>query len=317
MTYKIQMALSVGQDTAINVLVMIMLMAIGLILAKKDMLTSVGIKQITELVLRVSMPCLIITSYQRDYDAQMAKKLVYALLFSLIIHFVYILIAALIFKKRPDKKDRISKFSIIYSNCGFMALPLIESLYGSEGVFYAVAYVTVFNILYWTQGVYLYTNDIKELSFKKAFMTPGVLGVAIGMTLFFAQITLPSPIAKTANFVASLNTPLPMIVLGTYLENLNIKKILKDASLWAVTGLRLIALPILTIFIIKLLNMESIIAMPLVLASACPVAAITTLFAVRYDLDSEYSSQAVSFTTLLSIITIPAIMMIATFVLYI
>lgn len=317
MTDKIQMALSVGQDTAVNVLVMIMLMAIGFILAKKDILTSVGIKQITELVLRVSMPCLIITSYQRDYDAQMAKKLVYALLFSLVIHFVYIVIAALIFKKRPDKKDRISKFSIIYSNCGFMALPLIESLYGSEGVFYAVAYVTVFNILYWTQGVYLYTNDIKELSFKKAFMTPGVLGVVIGMTLFFAQITLPSPIAKTANFVASLNTPLPMIVLGTYLENLNIKKILKDASLWAVTGLRLIALPILTIFIIKLLNMERIIAMPLVLASACPVAAITTLFAVRYNLDSEYSSQAVSFTTLLSIITIPAIMMIATFVLYI
>ncbi len=317
MTDKIQMALSVGQDTAVNVLVMIMLMAIGFILAKKDILTSAGIKQITELVLRVAMPCLVITSYQRDYDAQVVKKLVYALLFSLVIHFVYIVIAALVFKKRPDKKDRISKFSIIYSNCGFMALPLIESLYGSEGVFYAVAYVTVFNILYWTQGVYLYTNDINQLSFKKAFMTPGVIGVIIGMTLFFAQITLPAPVAKTASFVASLNTPLPMIVLGTYLKNLDIKKILKDGSLWAVTGLRLIALPILTVVIMKLINMDTSICMPLVLSSACPVAAITTLFAVRYNLDSEYSSQAVSFTTLLSIITIPVMMMIATFVFYI
>lgn len=312
---KFQLALSVGQDTAINVLVMLMLMTIGFILTKKGILTSEGIKQITELVLRAAVPCLIINSYQRDFDPEMAKKLAYALVFSIIIHVVYIIISTLIFKKRPDKKDRISKFSIIYSNCGFMALPLIDSLYGSEGVFYAVAYVTIFNILYWTQGIYLYTNDIKQLSLKKALLTPGVLGAVIGMALFFAQITLPSPVAKTVGFMASLNTPLPMIILGTYLVNLDIKETLKNAPLWAVTLLRLIALPILTIFIIKLFNMESIMSMPLVLASACPVAAVATLFAVRYDLDSEYASQAVSFTTLLSIITIPVIMMIATLVL--
>lgn len=312
---KFQLALSVGQDTAINVLVMLMLMTIGFILTKKGILTSVGIKQITELVLRAAVPCLIINSYQRDFDPEMAKNLAYALVFSIIIHVVYIIISTLIFKKRPDKKDRISKFSIIYSNCGFMALPLIDSLYGSEGVFYAVSYVTIFNILYWTQGIYLYTNDIKQLSLKKALLTPGVLGSVIGMALFFAQITLPTPVAKTVGFVAALNTPLPMIILGTYLVNLDIKETLKNAPLWAVTLLRLIALPILTIFVIKLFNMESIMSMPLVLASACPVAAVATLFAVRYDLDSEYASQAVSFTTLLSIITIPVIMMIATLIL--
>jgi len=312
---KLQLALSVGQDTAVNVLVMLMLMAIGFVLTKKNILTSVGIKQITELVLRVAVPCLIINSYQREFEPEMAKNLAYSLAFSVMIHIVYIIIATFVFKKRPDKKDRISKFSIIYSNCGFMALPLIGSLYGGEGVFYAVAYVTVFNILYWTQGIYLYTNDMKQLSFKKAFLTPGVLGAVIGMALFFAQITLPSPVAKTVEFMASLNTPLPMVILGTYLVNLNIKETLKNTSLWAVTQLRLIALPILTIFIIKLFNMESIMSMPLVLASACPAAAVATLFAVRYDLDSEYASQAVSFTTLLSIITIPIIMMIATLVL--
>ena len=312
---KLQLALSVGQDTAVNVLVMLMLMAIGFVLTKKNILTSVGIKQITELVLRVAVPCLIINSYQREFDPEMAKNLAYSLAFSVMIHIVYIIIATLVFKKRLDKKDRISKFSIIYSNCGFMALPLIDSLYGGEGVFYAVAYVTVFNILYWTQGIYLYTNDMKQLSFKKAFLTPGVLGAVIGMALFFAQITLPSPVAKTVGFMASLNTPLPTVILGTYLVNLNVKETLKNTSLWAVTQLRLIALPILTIFIIKLFNMESIMSMPLVLASACPAAAVATLFAVRYDLDSEYASQAVSFTTLLSIITIPIIMMIATLVL--
>ena len=315
MLERIELALSVGQNVANNVLVMLFLMLIGFVLTKKKILTDVGIKQITELVLRVAVPCLIINSYQREFDPAMAKNLGIAILFSLGIHILYMLIVPLIFIKRPDKKDRISKFSVIYSNCGFMALPLIQSIYGDEGVFYAVAYVTVFNVLYWTQGIYLYTKDIKQLSVKKAVFNPGVLGVIIGMTLFFAQITLPTPIGKTVEFMASVNTPLPMIILGTYLVNLNIKETLNNASLWVVTALRLIILPVLTIFIIKLFNMEQIMSMPLVLASACPVAAVATLFAVRYDLDSEYSSRAVSFTTLLSVITIPVIMMIATMIL--
>lgn len=315
MTDKIQLAFEVGQNTAANVLVMIFLMAIGYILTKKGILTPNGIKQITELSLIVACPCLMINAYQREYNPEMAKKLVYAIVFSVVIHIIYMVIAAIIFKKRPDKKDRVSKFSVIYSNCGFMGLPLISALCGSEGVFYAVAYITVFNILYWTQGVYLYTNDIKQLSLKKVLLAPGLLGAVVGMVLFFSKITLPSPIAKTVEHLAVLNTPLPMIVLGSYVVNLNIKETLKNVSLWAVTAVRLLVLPVLTIFIIKLCNMDSTMAIPLVLASACPVAAVATLFAVRYDLDSGYSSQAVSFTTLLSIITIPVVMMLATIVL--
>ncbi len=309
------MVLDVGQNVASNVLVMLFLMLVGFVLTKKGILTQVGIKQITELALQVAVPCLIINSYQRDFDPVMAKNLGIAILFSLGVHILYMLMASLIFRTAPDKRDRISKFSVIYSNCGFMALPLIQSIYGDEGVFYAVAYVTVFNVLYWTQGVYLYTRDIKQLSLKKAVFNPGVLGVAIGLTLFLAQITLPAPVGKTISFMASLNTPLPMIVLGTYLVNLDIKRTLKNGSLWAVTLLRLVILPIITMLIIKMFNMEHIISMPLVLASACPVAAVATLFAVRYNLDSEYSTQAVSFTTLLSVITIPVIMMIATLIL--
>lgn len=315
MLERMDIVLSVGQNVASNVLVMLSLMLIGFVLTKKGILTDVGIKQITELVLRVAVPCLIINSYQRKFDPAMAKNLGIAILFSLAIHILYILIVPLIFRKKPDKTDRINKFSVIYSNCGFMALPLIDSLYGSEGVFYAVAYVTVFNVLYWTQGIYIYTNDIKQLSVKKAILNPGVLGVIVGMTLFFTQITLPLPIGKTVEFMASVNTPLPMIILGTYLVNLNIRETLKNLSLWVVTALRLVILPVLTIFIISFLNMETTMSMPLVLACSCPVAAVTTLFAVRYDLDSEYSSQAVSFTTLLSVITIPVIMMIATMIL--
>ena len=312
---KLYLALSVGQNVASNVLVMLFLMLIGYFFTKKGIFTADGIKQMTELTLRVAVPCLIINSYQREFDIEMAKGLGLALIFTVVIHIVYILIATVVFKKREDKKDRVSKFGTIYSNCGFMALPLIQAIYGDEGVFYAVAYVTVFNVLYWTHGVFLYTSDAKQLSLKKIIFNPGVLSAIIGILLFVTRITLPAPIGKTIGFLAAINTPVPMIILGTYLITLNIKQTLKNGSLWAVTVLRLIILPIITVFALKLLGWENTLSMPLILASASPVAALTTLFAVRYNLDSEYSAQAVSFTTLLSVVTIPVIMMFATIIL--
>ncbi len=314
MLEKLDLVFSVGQNVASNVLVMLLLMLIGYYFTKKGVFTDAGVKQMTELALCVSVPCLIINSYQREFDITMAKNLGFAIIFAFAIHIIYIFISILVFKKREDKRDRISKFSVIYSNCGFMALPLVQAIYGETGVFYAVAYVTVFNMIYWTQGVYLYTNDIKQLSWKKIILNPGVLGAIIGITLFVLKITLPVPIGKTVSFMAAVNTPVPMVVMGAYLVNLNIKEIFKNGSLWAVTLLRLIIFPIITMLILKLLNWESIISMPLILASASPVAAVATLFAVRYGLDSKYSTQAVSFTTLLSIITIPFVMMLATLI---
>ena len=115
--------------------------------------------------------------------------------------------------------------------------------------------------------------------------------------------------------MAALNTPLPMIILGTYIVKLNIKETLKNHSLWAVCALRLLAAPLLGMGVAKLMHLPEVVSMTLVLSCACPVAAVATLFAVRYGLDSEYPSQTVSVSTLLCIATIPLSMFIAAIIL--
>lgn len=312
MAENLMLAISVGKNVTENVLVLVLLMAIGFFLSKKKILSPESVKQLTEVVLTVVIPCVIINAYQRDFDPSMARNLCRAFLLALVVHAVCIALAPLIFKKREDKKDRIRKLSFIYSNCSFIAIPLVQSLYGSDGVFYAVAYITVFNIFVWTHGIYLYTRDVKQLSLKKAFTTPGFLGTVAGVAMFFLKIRLPSPVVKTLSFVADLNTPVPMIILGTYLTGLNLKETVKDLSVWAVSFLRLIAAPIIGIFAAKMMNLPENAAMSIVLSCACPVATISALFAVRYGLDREYASEIVSVSTLLGILTIPAVMFFAT-----
>lgn len=315
MADNFQLALSVGQNVALSVLVMFMLMAIGFFMAKKKIFTPDGIKQMSELVLRIVVPCVTINAYQREFDFALAKSLLMGVIFAIIFHIIQIVVSPLIFRPREDKKDRASIFATVYSNCGFMAFPLVEALYGTEGVFFSVSYMTVFIILQWTHGVYVFTKDIKQLSLKKAFLTPGVLGSAIGLVIFVFGIKLPSPISRTLGFISSLNTPLPMIILGTYLVNIDIKKVIKDSSIWIVSLMRLLVYPIMGIFIIKLMGIDGTLGMSLVLSAACPVATATTLFAIRYNVQTEYASESGSFSTILSIISIPLVMVLATLIL--
>lgn len=304
-------SLQVGQSVGASILVLFVLIAIGFIFAKLGIITPDGTKQMTEVLLRAVVPCVIINAYQREFDVTLLRNLGLALLFSVLIHFIAILVVPLFFKPTEDNRHKVSIFSVIYSNAGFIALPLVQSVYGQEGVFYAVAYLTVFNILYWTHGVYVYTGDIKQLAFKKAFLTPGVLGTLIGLILFLCGIKLPGTAERTVSFLASLNTPLPMIIIGTYLVSLDIKKVIKNKKMWFVCFLRLIAFPVVAMILATVMGLPDNIKLPLIMSSACPVAVVTTLLATRYGLDSGYASEAVSMTNILSIITIPLMMIMA------
>ncbi len=310
----LSVSLAVGQNVGLSILVLFILIGVGFLFAKKGILTETGTKQMTEVLLYAVVPCVIINAYQRDFNPEMVKNLLLAVLFSILIHLFAILIVPHIFKKRTDNRHKINIFSVIYSNAGFIALPLVQVVYGQEGVFYAVAYLTVFNLLYWTHGVYVYTGDIKTLSIKKAILTPGVLGTLLGLILFLANIRLPVIVQQPISYLAALNTPIPMLILGTYLVRLNIKKVIKNGGMWLVCLLRLIVFPLCAILLANLMALPDAIKLPLVMSSACPIAVVTTLFATRYGMDSAYASQLVSMTNILSVVTIPLVMICATIV---
>ncbi len=293
-----------------QVAVIFLLILVGAVMKKKQMVTQTGIDQFTNLLLKVVTPCVLINAYQKELEVKLVRGLLVAVVFSLITNGVAILLSHLLFRKEPSKRYRINIFCSVYSNCGFMAIPLLSAALGSDGVFYGSAYLAVFSILYWTHGVYVYTaGDKNEISLKKAIFNPGVVGTTISLILFFAQIQLPSIVLEPIKHLANLNTPLSMIVLGFYLANLNIKRVIKSGGMYVVCAVRLVLIPLISIGIAKLLPMDQTVAQAVMISTACPSAAVSALFAKKYHLDADYASEIVSVSTLLSIITIPLIIL--------
>lgn len=297
-----------------QVFIMLVLILIGFAFTKKGLITKAGTKDISAILLTIVTPCVLIKAYQIDYSSEIVRELLMSFVLSILIHIVFIVLSYILCRYEKNSEKRISIiFTCAYSNCGFMGIPLLAATLGDKGVLLGSAYLATFNVLVWTHGYCMYGRSIKYLSLKNLIKNPGVIGVCLALVLFFTRIRIQGPLKDIVGYCASLNTPLAMFLLGTYLARNNFKKAVAESGIYIVTIIKLIVFPLIAVFLFCLIGTDSFLATTLVLSAACPAAAISPIFAEKFDMDTGYPSQIVSVTTLISILTIPLVSYAASF----
>lgn len=298
-----QSFLDVGQQ----VLVLFALIAVGALLTKRRLITDAGARTMTDVVLYAVTPCVIINAFQREYRPELLTGLLISLLAAFLTLLFSVLLAELLYRRRDIDRGVVLKFAVVFSNCGFMALPLQEAVLGADGVFYGAAFIVVFNLFMWTYGLIRMsgTTSLKEAS--RAVLNPGVIGTLIGVLLFAFSVELPDVVLSPVKFLASLNTPVPMLVIGYHLMHTNFRRILRDRDAYVAMSLRLVILPLLAMGVMLLCGVDGVVLCAMVIAVASPVAAFTTMMASKYGRDVQLSTGMVSATSLFSVITMPLI----------
>lgn len=286
-------------------IIMLILIMVGVLCFKAHIISRESNKDLSKLVLQVVNPAVIFMSYQTDYKSELVRNLL--LTFALSVGSMAILIAAayIFIRKKEDRETEIERFSAIYSNCGFMGIPLMNALFGMEGVFYLTAYITVFNIIVWTHGIILISGekDIKKVI--KVFYSPTIISIVLGIICFFLKLRLPEVPSRAFNFVVQLNTPLAMIVSGVTMAETDIPELLKNKRVYMVCALRLLLLPAILSVLLSLLPLDEKVRMTVIVAAAAPPAAMCTLQCIRYGRNSVYASELFTAGTVFSVATLP------------
>ncbi len=295
--------LTVGEQ----VLILFVLIAIGFICGKTKLINEQGSKVMADIVLYFVTPCVIISAFQREFDVTMLIKLLVSAFASAVILFVSVLVAQLIYKGQERSRACILKFATVFSNCGYMSLPLQQALLGEDGVFYGASFVAMFNIFVWSYGIITMKGKGDRTSGIKILINPGIIGTLVGVVLFLCSVELPRVIAQPINYLAALNSPVPMLIIGYYLANANLKKAFTDMWSYISMALRLVVLPLVTLFALLLCGIKGPMLVSLVISVSSPVAAITTMMSAKYGHDTELSVSIVSASTLLSLVTMPLI----------
>jgi hypothetical protein len=299
--------LTVAQQVAI----LFILIGVGFVCGKTKFLSDTAVTGMTDFVLYIVTPCVLINAFQREFNLSLAGSFAQVFLFTVVTTLLSWGLATLTLHDADKKRESVYRYAAIFSNSGFMGLPLEAALLGADGVFYGAATLAAFNIFSWTVGLYMMSHNKKLLSVKKLITNPGILGVVIGLALFFSSTTLPTIIAEPIEYLSALNTPIPMVVIGYHLSHADLRAIFRDLRAWLTIAERLIIIPLIGLAIGLLVPMDATAFVSCIIPLSAPAAAATTMFAVIYGQDSKLSVGIVSTSTLLSIITMPLMIVLA------
>lgn len=296
-----------------QLLKMLIIMVLAFICYKVKIVSQEGNKSVSNLLLMVVNPCLIITVYQTDYDARLVKGLLIAFAAACMSHIIGIVIARFLIPAKNNPEYCLERFGAVYSNCGFIGIPLIYSVLGNEGVFYLTAYMTVFNLFTWTHGLSLLQDKFTLKELKEGLLSPMLIATLVAVVLFFIRFRIPETVLSSMNYIADMNTPLAMMVAGFSVAQADLKRIFTNFHIYWVSILKLIAMPLLVAVFLFATGISHDIAYTTLIAAACPTATTTTMMAIRYNRNYTYSSEIFAFSTVLSMVTIPFVTFIAGF----
>ena len=294
-----------------QVITLFLMMIAGYCLGKTKLLPRSALPTLTNVVVYLALPCMLIGAFEMEATSERVHGFLWVLAASVLVHGLNFAVAHFGIRDPDDGRKRVLVDCAIFSNCGFMGYPLLASLMGDIGLFYGSAYNLIFTALLWTAGISYLQHRKGPLRLRKLILNPGIIGMALGFSVFLLQIQLPPVLETTVDYLGNVAVSLPMLIIGCQLAHADLKRLLHDRWSWVGAALRLLVMPLLALLLLYLLGLRGDVLMATVICAAAPPAAMVAMLAENCGRDPVLASGVVSFHTLLSVVTMPVVVSIA------
>lgn len=303
------------QTIATSVIILFALIFVGYFVGKVGWLRKESAPDLSALVLNITMPVTIFLSIVSQAGSESMGRDFLIIPFIAIFHIASIFFGLLVTRllRVPKEKRGTWMFNCVFSNNGFMGLPLALSVFGDRGLFIMVLGNMISNLLLFSIGTKMLTENVPNadhISVKKMFLTNINFAVLAGLIFALFHIPLPDIASSLLGYLGDISSGLSMLVVGLSLSRMSISVVFKDKRMFILTALRLLAIPLLTIAVLRILpfEMDPMIESILIMSAALPSAAAQSMIAEQYHGDLEASGQAVFLTTLFAVVTVPLMM---------
>lgn len=325
------MTISITQ-LILSVVTLFTFIACGFILRKTGLTGPDFAKSLTVLIIYLAQIPMYIEGYIAPFDRKVFTGLCAMVVITLVIHAIFYFAAKFIFRRSPEDIRRVLTFGVIFSNAGYMGLPLISDVLGPDFIIYATVYLFGYNAFAYTVGRVIYTEDKKYVSVRKIFLNPVVIPIMIGIIVYLTGIGgwickvtavdasgalirndfVGNTFRIIMNVIKSLKgivAPASMIIVGVRLAEVDFRSAFSNKHTYFFLGTRLLLFPLLAWAVLRPFVALGVIpgellAVTLIVAST-PTAAMTSMFAELYDSNRQYAGMLVAISTLCSIVTMP------------
>ena len=303
-----------------KMLVLFAMMLVGYFSYKKGILEKNSYDRLSRLVVTVMNPLLII-------DGVLGKEAVSGKalgqnIFLMILYFVILILLSFpvtSLLRISGRQRSLYKLMLIFSNVGFMGIPVITSLYGEGCVLYIAFYILGYNLLLYTYGLFLVdqsaeSDKTKEAGADKSFtkrlssiFNSGVLACLAAILIFALQLKVPQPAAQFVSSLGGCAVPLSMILIGASMAQQDFRSLFGDSRVYLFLVLRMLVIPLAGAFLLKMFDLDRQAAGVFGLMLAMPVGSIVVLLAANRGADETVCTRGSVISTLASVLTIPFI----------
>jgi hypothetical protein len=280
---------------------------VGVYGSKKKIITDKMNKGLVDILIQIALPFMILSSFNYSFDDSIKSNVIKTFQYSIGAYIIIILLSYILLLPIKNNKKTILHFANVFTNTGYVGFPILNSIYGAEGIAYGSIFNMFFVILVWTYGLILFKGNFnkKELraELKKILLNPSIIAVCLGIIIMLFNIQLPGALLSSINTIGDTTIPLSMIIIGVILSKVKIKNYLKDWTIYYGVTIKLVIIPGFIYLISLLIQGPSKVLNTIIIMSAMPASAMTSILAETFDREKEYAAIIVSVTTLLSLIT--------------
>ena len=294
-----------------------LLLICGYFARKRDIITQGMSKHLSNLILKIGQPMMIISALvEAEFSYENLKDAAIIVVVGVFLHLFLSVVAYFACFRFKDLDERkLTEFSLVFANCGFIGFPIMEALFGPKGLFLASFFVISFHIFLWTWGIAILArkrSDIK-LTVKKIFINFGTIPCLIGILIYllaipFPNFVMPEFISKFMIYLSNLCTPISVLITGALLASSSLKQMFISPKMYYFSFFKLIVMPLLVCTLATLVRLDHETVLFCTAMASLPSAATITMFSEVYDINSGYAAQTVGFSSLLSVLTIPIVL---------
>lgn len=287
------------------------LMLTGMFMVKSGLFPKEFRKQLANMVMNISLPCMIARSiYNQDADFADYRLVPVAAVAALFMLFlggeaVYLLL-------RRDEAGKSARFSMMFGNFTFMGFPAVETLFGADGLFVFTLFTLPIRLVFYASPSLMLAPGGSRVptgkELLKQLLSPPTVSVFAGLLLHALPFSMPGFLDKAIASVGGTASVLGMLIVGMSLSEVSLKTLLKRRrALWIVAGKAVIS-PLLLLATLLFFPLDSFVKQAIFVYGSLPLPSLLTTFSVslgRSEDACEDASAAVLVSTLLSVVTIP------------
>ncbi|MBS3987437.1 MAG: AEC family transporter [Erysipelothrix sp.] len=290
-----------------QLIIMFAMLALGVWMKRSKMMSETTFKELGVFLLYVISPIVVFRGYLVAPTQVNTMRLLVSFGASFVLLLMIIGIATLIYRK-----DGLSIFASIFTNAGFMGIPLVVALFSQEAVFVLSPFLSWLFVIQWTLGIVVVTKDPRSMSFKKVILNPVIIATIVGVIVYFLHIPIPEVLDEFLSRIGVMLMPVAMIVLGSSFAHLSFKNVFLDARVWLMVLVRLFVLPLFVVVALSVIAKDfELVAYTLLVAMSAPIGANVAILAQQYNKDTTLAASQIMLTTLFSIISMPLMVFIA------